>query len=659
MGSLFYISNETKESCPELFDFIRRNYPDININQIEQLGISNSKNIKILLKNGDEKVIFQRHIPPKVYELINLFIDNKCEKTEDNISQLINFKNRFKQEKKQILDLIREYFDEIKFCNFNFRFSNTKNEFNSKFKIDYNFAGVRTIGYSYTQLLDKYPELIDFNKQEIANILALEIEKTIIENVELYNSSCGTDKKQELQDQIIKEIRKALRKANKYNDLHFDRDEVSFYFEYNRCSTSKSLIEFIDIPEINLVVHEAKYGIKKYDSVNKLDVPEIVKNNVEAILKKLENQRFYFNYERTKYVYPIEFATKKYRKVVPSLFCGFKEMALVKTYMKINDKQNIYIEPFDVVFNFEENTYKWGNKYDVYCYNKDKMDKIIDFWNSEISKNNLIVSFSSGSGLFFGKTKMIFKDIITNYELMLEKPAVNFSNFNSCKKQLKEIIQEAREIIDTEEMKIRKEKIEKYLEFAGSFLVRDAVKLIVENEQCITVYASSQALRGLKIQLNAKVTLTDNCGKYNWISGVEVQETINKMIKAGILEQEYINGKHYDYYLVKPKDKDWIIPKLNIDFKAINKKLSENNKISDDEAEVFFNKYSKKKNIVISDYLKILKLVDCKGFICVYKDEYIAFIKSAPKEFFDFVKIKLESEENYFVKKVYREILKK
>ena len=208
-------------------------------------------------------------------------------------------------------------------------------------------------------------------------------------------------------------------------------------------------------------------------------------------------------------------------------------------------------------------------------------------------------------------------------------------------------------------MILKKEKIEKYLEFAGSFLVRDAVKLIVENEQCITVYASSQALRGLKIQLNAKVTLTDNCGKYNWISGVEVQETINKMIKAGILEQEYINGKHYDYYLVKPKDKDWIIPKLNIDFKAINKKLSENNKISDDEAEVFFNKYSKKKNIVISDYLKILKLVDCKGFICVYKDEYIAFIKSAPKEFFDFVKIKLESEENYFVKKVYREILKK
>ena len=73
---------------------------------------------------------------------------------------------------------------------------------------------------------------------------------------------------------------------------------------------------------------------------------------------------------------------------------------------------------------------------------------------------------------------------------------------------------------------------------------------------------------------------------------------------------------------------------------------------------IFFD-YEKKINLSIKDYMLLFKFIHVKGFLSKYYDQYICIMQSAPKEFKQFIKMKINEEQDQLNKKTLKLLIKK
>lgn len=81
--------------------------------------------------------------------------------------------------------------------------------------------------------------------------------------------------------------------------------------------------------------------------------------------------------------------------------------------------------------------------------------------------------------------------------------------------------------------------------------------------------------------------------------------------------------------------------------------------MKDCAAAVKFFELKDKENKTAKTYMEILNLIDYKGFVCYYYDDYIEILQEAPDEIKEIIKMKKEMEQNNYKKAIYRKILHK
>lgn len=187
-----------------------------------------------------------------------------------------------------------------------------------------------------------------------------------------------------------------------------------------------------------------------------------------------------------------------------------------------------------------------------------------------------------------------------------------------------------------------------------NFIYKDILDFVNKNESYITANATTQALRGVSVQLNAHVNLTDNCGKYKIYTNDEVLGCIDKLIFKQFIRTVQLKGTYGRFNILKRTNKPFY--ETTCDMKEINRKIKHNLELTDSEALYFFN--CKKEDLDNNDYLNLLNLIHSKGFICIYYDEYIQLMKTSPNEVKNFIKMKIAMEEDKNVCKILKDITK-
>lgn len=211
-----------------------------------------------------------------------------------------------------------------------------------------------------------------------------------------------------------------------------------------------------------------------------------------------------------------------------------------------------------------------------------------------------------------------------------------------------EKVREVREVRERAYIKMKK--------YQESFLARDIVDFINRNRQYITEKAVIQYMRGNKAQLNAEIEELPDFVPYKNYSESEIHNLICRLISDGIIEEKMYDGT---FMILRPRNEDYRQVLENVKEDEITCDPFSKQKFNDFEAEKIFFDYEKKINLTMKDYMMLFCLKSAKGFFIRYYDEYVCLMQAAPKEFKAYAKMKIDTEDNGFMKKFLKEILKK
>lgn len=284
-----------------------------------------------------------------------------------------------------------------------------------------------------------------------------------------------------------------------------------------------------------------------------------------------------------------------------------------------------------------------------------------NFFENYFKKINYKIDNVDGDGFWFGNTTLLISSekLEKSYSIKINNPyteAVRIDDWlNSVEKSIKDQISQIEDKIKKEQKAIN----ELTAKYRYSFISRDIIKFIQKNEDYITENAVIQYMRGNKVQLNTYIYELQDFIPYKNYSKEEIEKILLVLIKENILKKRTYNGKYGKFYTLHLNENNYYKQILvNINEKELNCDPFNDNAFNDFEAEKIFFEYEKKINIEIKDYIMLLKLINVKGFILRYYDEYICLMKSAPKEFKSFVKMKIDNEEDRLKKKILKEIVK-
>lgn len=210
--------------------------------------------------------------------------------------------------------------------------------------------------------------------------------------------------------------------------------------------------------------------------------------------------------------------------------------------------------------------------------------------------------------------------------------------------------------------KVREERERAYIKtkkYRESFLARDIVDFINRNSQYITEKAVIQYMRGNKVQLNTTIEDISGFVPYKNYEEHEIQNMLYRLINDDIIEERAYRGTFTTFYTLRPYGSDYNLVLENVKEEEIDCEPFSKQTFNDFEAEKIFFDYEKKINLTMKDYMMLLNLTSAKGFFIRYYDEYVCLMQSAPKEFKAYVKMKIDTEDNAFMKKFLKEIVKK
>ena len=373
--------------------------------------------------------------------------------------------------------------------------------------------------------------------------------------------------------------------------------------------------------------------------------------------------------------------TFSHKKNVPddilnSLFrTNFKKSNLGKSiFINLNNNKkdiktiSCKMLPGDDKTKFDNGYIEFDTKTDTYNLSNSKIIELVSnyayFRELEKIGNSLLdglffIRNITGNGLLLGDTKCEIKK--DNISFDYDFPYMPTDNKTKWKTLFQKEIKNIQKIIIQEKEKNIREQQNQFENLRKSFIYFDVFNFISLNENYITENAVVQALRGTHIQLDTKINLTQNSGKYNCYDKEEIIHCINKLVNFDFLFKRKISGTYGKFYILKIENDDGLaILKPNLDKKCykiseINKKIKENEKLSDCESYIYFKHNINKKDL--KNYINSLSCLT-KGFVSLYMDEYLEYVKNAPESFKKLICLKKKTEEDAFLKKCFMRIEK-
>jgi len=194
-----------------------------------------------------------------------------------------------------------------------------------------------------------------------------------------------------------------------------------------------------------------------------------------------------------------------------------------------------YTKPFAILQSFSTFVTRWNECADIAKeYEQVQPD----------NEHKLRISLSSGKGIAVGDTKLTFSCYGRSVKVEFQIPESD--DLDEYSTAVREAFvsgyQQLVQIYKAEIEQLREAKQGMYEHICGDPLEIALLRFISANEGYITSTAVQQALRGVKVQLNTKITDTDGCGHFNFLSGEDIDREIHNLAYDGFLELKTLRG---------------------------------------------------------------------------------------------------------------------
>ena len=460
-----------------------------------------------------------------------------------------------------------------------------------------------------------------------------------------------------------KEIENILNKKieDKRITVKISRNVQVFYDEEKQYT--KPLLELIDISQYytcefnqdyttsRIIPKKTKEKIyssiakKLFTNLKSVKIEEKQDRNLEKVARDLYKEYAYNNC--------LMLNTKCYKN--RNIDCSHSLLNLIQIEINTNEFI-VYYKNNNIEIRYKPSFRKYYN-----TVKSKEFQQATNFFENYFKRINYKIDNVNGEGFWFGNTTLLISSekLEKSYSIKINNPyteAVGIDDWlNNVKNSIKDQISQIEDKIKKEQKAI----YELTAKYRYSFISRDIIKFIQKNEDYITENAVIQYMRGNKVQLNTYIYELQDFIPYRNYSKEEIEKILLVLIKENILKKRTYNGKYGKFYTLHLNENNYYKQILvNINEEELNCDPFNDHVFNDFEAEKIFFEYEKKINIEIKDYIMLLKLINVKGFILRYYDEYICLMKSAPKEFKSFVKMKIDNEEDKLKKKILKEIVK-
>ena len=349
-------------------------------------------------------------------------------------------------------------------------------------------------------------------------------------------------------------------------------------------------------------------------------------------------------------------------------------------YSEKNSNKRVYTYLNDEYFYLDGDLFFLKNKIGTYeiieDFKSDKIKVLYNFFLSTEFKNledyykdlietlNLDVKFISGSGLIDGFVtvsigmkpsfpKKEYTIVITPFK----------KSFSLWKKDLKKELKEKKEDLLKSIEREKEAVFIKYQNYCNNALVRDILRYITMNEECITKRVIVNGLRNVSYDIKAVINHPKNARKYNDYKENEIIDIIDKLCRDGVIQEIYRKRIYREYILLKPcNDAKYIIANYDCDKNDLKKKIKANKdfsiKLNDSETECLILEILSKDSLNLKNYISLIQYIENKNIRCLYKEKLLNAFKECPIEIIELIKMKVKSEEDKSLLKFYKEILK-
>ena len=460
-----------------------------------------------------------------------------------------------------------------------------------------------------------------------------------------------------------KEIENILNKKieDKRITVKISRNVQVFYDEEKQYT--KPLLELIDISQYytcefnqdyttsRIIPKKTKEKIyssiakKLFTNLKSVKIEEKQDSNLEKVARDLYKEYAYNNF--------LMLNTKCYKN--RNIDCSHSLLNLIQIEINTNEFI-VYYKNNNIEIRYKPSFRKYYN-----TVKSKEFQQAANFFENYFKKINYKIDNVDGEGFWFGNTTLLISSEKweESYSIKINNPYIEAVGIDDWLNNVKNSIKDQISQIEDKIKKEQKAIYELTAKYRYSFISRDIIKFIQKNEDYITENAVIQYMRGNQVQLNTYILELQDFIPYKNYSKEEIEKILIVLIKENILKKRTCNGKYGKFYTLHLNENNYYKQILvNINEDELNCDPFNDNAFNDFEAEKIFFEYEKKINIEIKDYIMLLKLINVKGFILRYYDEYICLMKSAPKEFKSFVKMKIDNEEDKLKKKILKEIVK-
>lgn len=645
------ISKDLKKSYPDLIKYI---FKQAEHERVEAFGFLDNPKVFFLKYN----YLGQRKWKPVNLDDIPIIFQEDIECLFEDCLRNEAYANRFLmqfvEENFDVLnDEIYSYYKEV-FPQAEIKLIDKKN-ISIEFKNDLDFLN------STEQIKPKLND--NLNIKSVLHDYISAIDSKILNKVEYWNNSIFSKRAQKSKDQFVDMVIEKLNRSPdsvgwifNINGLYtLDRNFFLSISYYNYFDFSKFIKEkFIINDSFGLTDYKFLY-VDEYVNVACFDIFEFVKT--QKIFSK--NINVFKDIQTIYDIYNIN--------LIRCLHGAKNHDFDLEEYVLFPDNSSIYIKsslcngstysdelsPNCIVYTDECNRV-------LETINNNCFKEVKEFLFHILDKFNMNLDFVLGKGLLYGETVVCVTDnsIKRQQDVLFSMPL--FSKSPSLWKDcLRKNLIGARKEMQDHFFVNRTAFFNEFDGFAGMFLSEEIISLLrlnphlTENTICLVMKTKEK-------RAEYCLNYPDNCGNFNLFSSNEIKDEIKRLVDAGVL---YATQKLDGSFLYNVYDVDREIAlrfqkPYPVFFKESFKKLQKGKELTDRECEIIFNEIVEKDKKEIIDFIHLLNLSKNKGFLSIYKDEFIEAFSTVPSEVTSLLEMKLQSENDVYIRNIYGLILR-
>ena len=489
------------------------------------------------------------------------------------------------------------------------------------------------------------------------------IDSKILNRIEAWNNLILSKRSQESKDKFVTAVIEKLNKSPdssrwifNINGLYtLDRNFFLGISYYNYLDFSKFERErFIVNESIGLVDYKFSYcdeyiNIACFDILEDIKKQKIFSNNI-GIFKDIENVYDIYN-----------------TNLIRSLHGARNHDFDLEQYVLYPKNSTVYIKgslcsgksevgeflPLNITYTDECNRV-------LKTLNEENFAESREFFFHILDKLNMNLDFVLGKGLLFGETVVHVTDNTIQREEDVLFPMPLFSDsLPLWKDALRKNLLSARREMKAKFLVAREAFYNEFEGLAGMFLTEEIISLLRLNPH-LTETTICSVIKTKEKRGEYCLNYPDNCGNFVLFSSGEIKNEIKKLMSLDIVYNTVRTDGYFEHsvYDVNREIALRFQKPFPVFFKESFKKLQKGKALTDRECEVIFNEISKKDKKEISDFVYLLTLSKNKGFLSIYKDEFIETFSTVPNEVTSLLEMKIQAESDVYLKNIYWLILR-